>query len=161
MTIDTNIAVYVLFVLQVVAFLGVAAAGIKIARGPVKRTVGSVKSLTQRGGHLGEIGKGLVALVPKAKAIGAGAQSVRAAAGLAPPPAGMLLTPQRLVQSVGLVRTARAALKARKLPKKKPSLALKAATKLGLVPPAAGAILKGVGIAKTGIRVARSVRRGR
>jgi hypothetical protein len=115
--------------------------------------------LAQSGKRLADTGKNLAMLGAQAKAIGEGAQATRAAVGLAPPPAGMLLTPQRLVKGIGLARTARGVLKARALPKKKPSVGFRAAQKLGLIPPIAPALFRAFHIGRTALTVARKTRK--
>jgi hypothetical protein len=159
MTLDMNAAVYALFGLQVLGLGAVGWVGWRIARGPVRDATTTVKTLTTSGKRLTETGKNLASLGAQAKSIGESAKATKNAVGLAPPPAGMLLTPQRLLQGIGLARTARTALKTRKLPKKKPSLALQTATRLGLVPPAAKGLLKAFGIGKIALGVVRQTRR--
>ncbi len=159
MTLDVNLAVYALFGLQVLGLGVVGWTCWRIARGPVRDVSTTVKTLASSGKRLAETGKGLASLGAQAKSIGESARATRSAVGLAPPPAGMLLTPQRLLQGIGLARTARTAFKTRKLPKKKPSLVFQTATKLGLVPPAAKGLLKAFGIGKVALGVVRQTRK--
>jgi hypothetical protein len=154
-TIDLNLVIYLLCALQVIGFAVVGLLGWRIARGPVRDATSAAKGLVQSGTGLVETGKNLAALGAQAQAIGEGARATRAAVGLAPPPAGMLVTPQRLIKGIGYARSAHGLWKTRALPKKKPSVGFRAAQKLGLIPPIAPALFRAFGIGKTAFTVAR------
>ena len=160
--IDMNFAVIALFALQVLGLVGIAVALWRIKTGPVAAVRARVEPLVEGGKRLAETGKGFAAHAPRVKALTESAKAGKAAFQFAPPPTGMLFTPQRLLRGIGYAKTARTALttfKTRKLPAKKPSLGYKAAHKMGLVPPAARHLATAVGIAKTAVRVARRARK--
>jgi hypothetical protein len=162
MTIDMNLVVIGLFIFQVLGLLGVAWALWRIKKGPVAAVQARITPLVDGGKSLAETGKSFAALAPRVKALGESAVTTKEALQLAPPPAGMLLTPQRILQGVGFAKSARTTLKtlkARKLPAKKPSLVFKTASKMGLVPPAAKHLGTAVGIAKTAVKVLRQARK--
>lgn len=159
MTFDVNIAVYVLFGLQVVGFIAAAFLGWRIVKGPVRDAANRGKGLAKSGMQVVETGKSLAGLGAQAQVIGERAQATREAIGIAPPPAGMIVTPQRLLSGIGLARTAREVVKARALPKKKPSLGFKTAQKLGLIPPIAPALFRAFSIGRTAFSVARKARK--
>ena len=159
MTIDMNFAVIGLFALQVLGLVGVAFVLWRIKAGPVAAIQSKITPLVEGGKSLAETGKSFAAHIPRAKLLGESAKTTKEALQLAPPPAGMLLTPQRLLQGFGLARAARTTFKTRKLPAKKPSLAYKAAHRIGLIPPAAQRLGKVFGIAQTALRVAKNVRK--
>ncbi|MGC4046119.1 MAG: hypothetical protein QM758_20195 [Armatimonas sp.] len=156
---DVNLFVYLLFGLQIVGLAAAVLLGLKIARGPVKTVANRAQGLAESGKQVVETGKGLASVGARAKAIHENAMATREAIGIAPPPAGMILTPQRLLKGVGLARTARGVIKARALPKKAPSLGFKAAQKLGLIPPIAPLLFRAFGIGKTALSVARKTRK--
>ena len=162
MIIDMNFAVIALFALQILGLIGIAVALWRIKTGPVAAVQARVKPLVEGGKSLAETGKSLAAHAPRVKALGESAKAAKEAFQLAPPPTGMLFTPQRLLRGIGYAKTARTALtavRARKLPAKKPSLGYKAAHKMGLIPPAAKHLGTAARIAKTAVEVARQARK--
>lgn len=159
---DMNLVVICLFALQILGIVGVAVGLWRIKVGPVAAVQARVKPLVENGKNLAETGKSLVAHAPRVKNLAESAQVTRGAFQLAPPPTGMLFTPQRILQGIGYAKTARVALatmKTRRLPTRKPSLGYKAAHKMGLIPPAArhfGTVAK---VAKTALHVVRQARK--
>jgi hypothetical protein len=157
--VSADLLVVVAFGAQALAFTLVLAALWKLWRGPLSQSLGNVRPLAVQAKGLGESAKRLTALAPRVKSIANRARSVRAAASLAPPPAGMVLTPQNLLKGVGMARTAKTLLKSRKLPRKKPSLAFTTAKRLGLIPPAAIPLLRAASVARTALALARRTRK--
>jgi hypothetical protein len=159
---DMNLLVISLFALQILGLVGVAIVLWRIKVGPVAAVQRCVKPLADGGKRLAETGKGLAALAPRVKALAESATATREAFQLAPPPIGMQVTPQRVLQGIGYAKTARKALttfKTRKLPTRKPSLGYKAAHKMGLIPPAAKHLGTAVKVAKTAVHVVKQARK--